>query len=166
MSNLQIHQQATLFHICGISETAVHRLSKILRRYRAAIFTAATLILVLLSATAISIRYAFVADGSSREADSRRKEAEDSRIIADKERAEAQSQRDQAQRLRSDAVQQQERIREHLYIADMRLASLDLKGENIARLHTKLEEHVSSVASKDLRKWEWYYLQASGRAIA
>ena len=136
--------------------SVVYRLTKIARRHRTALAMAAVLLLVLLSATGISLRYAMVADRASRK-------AEDQRIIAAKEKKEAETQRNEAQRLQAEAVQQGETIRKNHYVADMRLAALDLKSENIARLHTELQAHVPNSGGADYRRWEWYYLQASSR---
>ena len=143
--------------------SVAYRLRKIARRHRTALATAAMLLLVLLSATAISVRYAILADRASLDAETRRKDAVDQRTIADRERGEAEAQRNEAQRLQAEAVQQRETIRKNLYVADMGLSALDLKSENIARLHTKLQEHIPKSGTSDYRKWEWYYLQAAGR---
>ncbi len=140
-----------------------YRLSKIARRHRVAVITVAALLSVLMSATAISLRYAFVADKASRNADARRQEAVDSRVVAGNEREEAEKQRNEAQRLQVEAVQQRDAIRKNLYIADMRLSTIDLSIANISRLHKSLNAHIPTTDSNDYRGWEWYYLQASGR---
>ena len=140
-----------------------YRLQKTARRFRAPIVTAAVMLLTLLGSTAFSIRYAIFADHASQVAEARRKDTEEQRSIAEHERKEAETQRYEAQRLQAEAVLQSETIRKNLYVADMRLSAHDLKSENIARLHTKLQEQVPLLGKTDYRKWEWYYFQAAGR---
>ncbi len=139
-----------------------YRLSKIARRHRIAMITAAALLSVLMSATAISIRYAFVADKASRNAEARRQEAVDSRTIANREREEAEKQRNEAQRLQAEAVGQQERASRDLYNTNIRFAAIDFANTKTANLQEKLRQLVPMFGAVDYRKWEWYYLQTAG----
>lgn len=155
--------------------SVAYRLKKFSRRYRAAIATAAGLFLALVVATGISIRYAYVADGARRESEAEREStnaqriltedalcvAEDERQVAEQQRQLAESRRLESQELEHEAIRQRDAVRRNLYIADIRLAAIDFKSGNIARLHAKLNEQIPAAGEPDFRGWEWYYLQAS-----
>jgi len=97
------------------------------------------------------------------ESDCQRKIAKDERETAEQQRSIAEERRLKAEQLESEAVRQREAVRQNLYTSDMRLAAIDLSKGNVPRLHKKLQVHTPDAFSTDLRRWEWFYLQASSR---
>ena len=130
-----------------------YRLHKIARRYRAPLAIAGVLLMTMVGATAVSIRYAFVADAAL-------SESESERFQTNVQRARAESALANEEKQRRIAAEQHDRVKRNLYIADMRLAANDLNNANIGRLHETLTKHIPREDDSDLRSWEWYFLQA------
>ena len=138
-----------------------YRLSKITRRYRKLIATAALILLTLMAATGFSIRYAFVADAALRDSDRERTKTTFERDRAESALTTSEERRVKAEELERAAIQKREELKQHLYVSDMRLASTDFRNANIFRLQRKLNEYIPLIGVADNRSWEWYYLQAS-----
>ena len=146
----------------------LYRIRKLTRRYRAPLVTAGLLVFMLLAATAVSVRYAYVAEAARKESDKERVKTNDEKIktehalvVAAEQSRVADERRVQAEKLEAEAVAQNDIVKRNLYIADMRIAANDQRSGNIARLHKKLNAQVPLPSEKDYRGWEWYYLMAA-----
>jgi WD40 repeat protein len=122
--------------------SVAQRARKWARRHRAIVTSAAVVFalgLVLLAASTVLIASAYQAEASEREKaqEAERKEA-DQRQTAERER---------------DASQ------DRLYVSDMRLAQAAWEVGDVKRVQELLEQHRPAEGQRDLRGWEWYYLQ-------
>ena len=133
-----------------------YRLKKLARQYRKPLATAVALLLTMLAATVISVQYAFVANAARRESENERIKTEEQRQLAD-------DRRKRAEELEADAIRQREVVNRNLYVADMRLASIDFRNKNIPRLHKTLNAQQPKDGQQDYRDWEWYFMHASSR---
>ena len=157
-------------HVQACPPAMVYRLSKFTRRYRKSLATAAVILLTMIAATGFSLRSAIVADSARRDSDleriktnDQRNRAETALTIAEQQRSIAEDQRASAEKLKAEAVHQRDVVKRNLYMADIRQAATDLRNDNIARMHKKLNSHFPSKGESDFRGWEWYYLQAASR---
>ncbi len=133
-----------------------YRLKKLARQYRRPLAIAVALLLTMFAATVISVQYAFVANAARRESESERIKTEEQRRLADDSRK-------RAEELEADAVRQREVAHRNLYVADMRLASIDFRSKNIPRLHKTMNAQQPKNGQEDYRDWEWYFMHASTR---
>ncbi len=145
-----------------------YRLSKFARRYRVPLTTAALLVLMMLLATAFSLRSSFLANQALQNESIALGELVEKQGLLEKEKLESDSQRniaeverETAERLKSEAVHQRETVRQSLYLSDMRLAAIDFRNGNMPRLSKKLGNQIPSETETDRRCWEWFYLQAA-----
>jgi eukaryotic-like serine/threonine-protein kinase len=149
------------------------------RRNPVASGLAATLLLALLTGTAVSSYFAVRSNAFAVEADARAQEAIAERRRAEHQAAEAllqQKRADEAarrERLASEAEADQRRVAEqhaksadenaqrarwHLYVADMNLIQQHLQKANFDRAREMLAAHIPANGQRDFRGWEWRYL--------
>jgi WD40 repeat protein/serine/threonine protein kinase len=136
--------------VLAVPPSAAYRLWKFVSRHRAGMIAAGAIALLLCAAAAVSIRQAYVATGAKVEADRNRQAAERARDAA------------------TQAEQQQREIRlsaeANLYCAEMNLAGqalVDPRG--LRRVVALIERWQPQVVGRDLRGWEWFYLQSVTR---
>ena len=128
-----------------------YRLRKFAKRHRAGLITSAALLCIMIAATALSTRYAFIADRALGDSERDRKAADAQRTIAEIRQKEADS-------LQQEAVAQRDATQQALYKADIRLAGIDHRDVNPLRLHKTLRTHIPPENAPDMRAWEWHYL--------
>jgi hypothetical protein len=117
-------------------------LAKWARRHRPLVTLA--LVMVLLVGIVALIGYATTMVALGREAEARQR-AEEARGREVVEHQLAESQRDAAQ--------------DRLYVSNMRLAQAAWETGDVERARELLEQHRPAEGQRDLRGWEWYYLQ-------
>ena len=135
----------------AVRSTLVYQLSKLYRRHKWALATAGGFVLVLAvgacvsTAQAIKNKSLFTAAEEARlkEMSAKQRETE-LRRIAETERGKAEAERDRSERL--------------LYTADMNLAGQAWDAANVGRAEELLEVHRPQPDQRDLRNFEWFYL--------
>jgi WD40 repeat protein len=139
--------------VLAVPPSATYRLSKFVSRHRAGVVVASAFVLLLLAAATISTVQAAVATRAKVEADRQRQVADQARVAADQAR--------DAARL-AEELQRQSRLsaESNLYCAEMNLADQALADPRGLRRVVELINHWQpQAARRDLRGWEWYYLQ-------
>jgi eukaryotic-like serine/threonine-protein kinase len=131
--------------------SSLYLLRKLARRHRVMLITSAALVCMMIAATALSTRYAFIADRALADSERERKAADVQRTIAEMRQKESDS-------LQLEAIAQRNTIQQALYKSDIRLASIDHNNVNSLRLQKTLDTHFPLDDAPDLRAWEWYYL--------
>jgi len=128
---------------------AVQRAKKWLQRHRSVVGAAGAGLVLAVVALAVSTVAIVVA---YREELSQRQKAEHQEQLARDAQAQEAEQRQVVEKQRDAA-------RYQLYIADMRLARDAIEMANLARCQLLLEKHRPETSERDLRGWEWYFLQ-------
>ena len=141
--------------------STMYRFRKLAKRHRVVLITSIALLSMMVASTAISTRFAFVADRALTDSERDRRAAEAQRNIANQQREEAELQRNEASRLQLEAVSQNHATQQALYKADIRLAGFDYRDVNPLRLHNTLKSHIPTANAPDMRAWEWHYLLAA-----
>jgi WD40 repeat protein len=121
-----------------------YKLNKFVRKHRSVLITAATIMLVLVTAAVVSSWQAIIA----RQAEKNSKEAE---IVADNARNDALTAKAQADEQRDEA-------RTSAYITGIGLAQRAWDEGSVDRARELLKEVPKEAAGEDLRGFEWYYL--------
>ena len=78
--------------------------------------------------------------------------------MAKEQRELAVQQKAEAERQQKEATRQRDAARQNLYLADMRLASVDIGLGNTSRARDSLLAHFPDQGEADRRGWEWHYL--------
>jgi WD40 repeat protein/serine/threonine protein kinase len=142
-----VHRYLSGEPVLAVPPSAAYRLWKFASRHRAAMLTAAAIALLLSAAAAISIWQAFVATRASHEADRARRAAERARDAAT-----LAEERQREIRLSAEA---------DLYCAEMNLAGQALvEPKGLRRVVELIDRWQPKRVERDLRGWEWYYLQS------
>ncbi|MEQ1826989.1 MAG: tetratricopeptide repeat protein [Pirellula sp.] len=131
--------------------STLYRIRKLARRHRIALISSAAMLCIMVVATALSTRFAIVADSALIDSERNRKSADAQRMIAE-------TQQREANRLQIEAVGQRNATQQALYKADIRLAGIDYRDVNALRLHKTLKTHIPAPDATDMRAWEWHYL--------
>ncbi len=131
--------------------STIYRMRKLAKRHRVGLITSAALVCMMVASTALSTRFAIVADRALTDSDRNRKAADSQRTIAETRQKEA-------DRLQHEAVAQRDATQQALYKADIRLAGIDHRDVNPLRLQKTLNTHIPAENAPDLRAWEWHYL--------
>jgi WD40 repeat protein/serine/threonine protein kinase len=150
--SLALDIQRYLAHepVLARAPSVAYRLRKFIRRHRA---VAATAVLVAASLAAGSAGIAW----KYRDERAARQDAEEQRIEARRQADDARRQAAAAQRARVDADWERQATRRGLYVADMRMGTLDWQEGNLGRLSRTLFEHLPPPGGPDLRGWEWFH---------
>jgi WD40 repeat protein/serine/threonine protein kinase len=134
-------------------ETLGQRLARLVRRHgRWVRWVALALVLV----TAGSLVATFVVEGARRDESLAKKSAEEARLAAEKSMQEAYEQRQLADQKRDLAERS-------LYLAQIHLAQESWERAEIERLEQLLANQRPRAGARDLRGWEWYYLDGLTR---
>ena len=128
-----------------------YRMRKFVKRNRGVVGASASLLLMMVMATILSTRFAWIANAALLESERERQAANSLRVVAEARQLETLA-------LEQQATAQRDATQRALYVADMRLADADLREANIVRVHRTLEAHIPVPNTGDHRGWEWYYL--------
>ena len=140
--------------VLAVPASQLYLARKYMRRHRTAIFTAATILVVLLAATAISTWQAVRATRFATDANVQRDEAKVQRKVAEDQRRLAVAAKDQAKR----TAEERRRL---LYAADMALAAQLWESPNgdLKRINELLSKWIPSDESPaDWRDFSWRFL--------
>ncbi len=138
--------------------SAVYRFRKFVRRHKAQLATVATIGVVLVLATVVSLYLAVWALHAESVAKDRLDGARRNEEIANKERIAAEKAREFANQQQQIARRQRDVAEQNLYVASMRLGLTDLPVAQIERLQLLLNRYFPHKDLPDFRGWEWYYL--------
>ncbi|MBM4092659.1 MAG: hypothetical protein FJ276_25070, partial [Planctomycetes bacterium] len=135
-----------------------YRLLKSFRRYKvAAVVTAVVTSTILASAAFSALKYVDER-AARRDSDEQKLVAFRNAEQAENQATEATRQRGEAVRQKTEAERQRDAARQNLYVADMRLAYVDIGQGNTSRACDSLLFHVPENGEADRRGWEWHYL--------
>jgi WD40 repeat protein/serine/threonine protein kinase len=124
--------------------SARYRLSKFARKYKKALVTTGAFAVLLLASTVVSTLLAVWANSAEREANNQRIASDDAKRDALEAKTAADEQRDAA--------------RYTAYDAGMQLAQRYWEEDNVGRARELLEEVPKEAAGKNIRGFEWHYL--------
>jgi WD40 repeat protein/tRNA A-37 threonylcarbamoyl transferase component Bud32 len=137
--------------------SAGYRLRKYARRYKKALVTATAFVLLLLLGALVSAWLAVRARVAEAAAEERRDAAENAERKAKEEREATEKERLRAER-------NEEKAQHSLYIANMHRVRFELEHNNIRRARELLDLYRHpKTPGKDLRGWEWYYLDRTSQ---
>ena len=141
--------------------SARYRLGKLARKHRAWLATAAAFAALLIAATGVSAALA-VSESRARDAATRALvDSEIARREADGQRVEANRQRIEADRQREVVRAAREVTRRNLYDAQLVLAAQSwTEHRGRERMAALLNRWLPAAGERDLRGWEWFYLDA------
>ena len=128
-----------------------YRLRKFARKYKKALATAAAFSILLIVGAVISTLLAVWANSAEREANRQR-------IASDEARQEAVDAKQKALDAKVEADKQRDEARLTAYASGMQLAQRAWEENNVVRARELLEEVPKEAAGRDLRGFEWYYL--------
>ncbi len=124
---------------------AGYRLRKAARKHRTPLLVASAFLVLLVSGAVASAWQAVRATVAEREAESRKREADDARA--------------QAEERRDKLAAVNDTLRRASYVADVNLAHVAWDENNLSRAHELLEKHRPRPGETDLRGFEWHYLR-------
>ncbi len=139
--------------------SAGYRFQKLVRRHRAAIRIAASIVMLLVAATIIS-------SGLAVQANRARAAAESQRQMAQAEAARANEAEKRGEQLRITAQQERADAGRRSYAADMLLCRQALKANNLREARQLLDRQRPAEGGEDLRGWEWRWLWNACRSGA
>ncbi|HZV08045.1 MAG TPA: protein kinase, partial [Gemmataceae bacterium] len=131
--------------------SAWYLFEKFARRNKVALLTAALVAAALVLGTAVSVWQALRATAAEGEARRNEETAQDQKRAADDAKQEAEKRGDELTALN-------DTLRRANYIADMNLARVSWDENNLARGRELLDKHRPRPREKDLRGFEWHYL--------
>ena len=135
-----------------------YRLLKSVRRYKVAAVVTAVVTSTILASAAFSAWKYVDERAARRDSDEQKLVAFRNAEQAENQATEATRQRGEAVRQRTEAERQRDAARQNLYVADMRLAYVDIGQGNTSRACDSLLFHVPEQGEADRRGWEWHYL--------
>jgi WD40 repeat protein/serine/threonine protein kinase len=138
--------------------TASYRLRKFASKHRAALTTAATIVLLLAAGVLVSSWQAVQAARSRDRAIQAEREANRQRIASDEAKQEALNAERKALDAKAEADRQRDQVSLTAYASGMQLAQRAWEENDVVRARELLEEVPKEAAGRKLRGFEWYYL--------
>jgi hypothetical protein len=139
--------------------SAAYRFQKAFHRNKLALTAAMAVAAALVAGIGVSTWQAVKARKAQRDAEGARNSEQQQRRQAQSARKSAESEQERAQKERR-------RAEAYLYDADMNLAQLALKENNLRDARRLLDRHQPQPGEEDLRGWEWRYLWQLTRGTA
>jgi WD40 repeat protein/serine/threonine protein kinase len=144
--------------------TTGYKLQKFARKHKAGLATAAGFVALLVLGVAGSTWQAVRATQAEAVAQANENKANAHAAEANQERDEAQRRRDEVQALNEKLQATQAQLKGTLYAAHMILAQQAWEENFIGRVRELLEQHRPEIGERDLRGFEWHYLDRLSNA--
>jgi WD40 repeat protein/serine/threonine protein kinase len=135
-----------------------YRFTKVVRKYKKALVTAAAFVVLLMAGAVTSALLAVWAWSAQREANRQRIASEEARQDADRQRIASDEAKRDALAAKSEADKQRDDARLTAYAAGINLAQRTWEVNDVARVRELLDEVPKEAAGRELRGFEWFYL--------